>query len=180
MEGDQSSGGAAECLALRLLELLHADDGIVALPVKTHRERVPSGGRGFSMPFVRALGRFYDAHDAIALEMGDICKQATLTANVCNLMASTGLSLVESCLLVAEREGLETSALFGPASTFFSYSWTGSPLADVLAAVQRGVSRLCGDDTAGEGTQRFVWLGASSESNHAARPTASLSSPSCR
>ena len=34
-------------------------------------------------------------------------------------------------MLLARREGLDASALFGVASTFFSYSWTGSPLADV-------------------------------------------------
>ena len=151
---------AAEALALHILELLLEESRKtqVKLPVQKHSKRMKSGGRGFSLPFLRALGRFYEARDAIALEMGDICKSATLEENVCTLTASTGLSLIESCVLLAKRKGLDASALFAPATTFFSYSWTGSPLADVVAAVQRGVGRLGKGGSGRGGKPRFVWL----------------------
>merc|ERR1712034_57509 len=86
--------------------------------------------------------------------MGEVCKGESLAVSVCRLTASTGLSLVESCIRLARREGLDTSALFGPPSTFFSYSWTGTTLADVCASGERAVHRL----EAGGGARRFLWL----------------------
>ena len=67
---------AAEALALHILELLLEESRKtqVKLPVQKHSERMKSGSRGFSIPFLRALGRFYEARDATTLEMGDICK----------------------------------------------------------------------------------------------------------
>jgi len=56
-------------------------------------------------------------------------------------------------MLVAERERLDASALFGVASAFFSYSWTGSILGDVVEACERGVGRLGGGGGGG-----FLWL----------------------
>ena len=56
---------------------------------------------------------------------------------VCFLTKSTGLSLVESCLHVLERDDIEAPpGLFGTATTFFSYSWTGTRLVDQLESVE--------------------------------------------
>ena len=145
----------AENLTCRLLDiLLAAAAAAVSLPVRSHAERVPSGDRGFSVGFVRGVCAFFARHGAEWLEMGDVCKKEGLDVSICRLTGSTGLSLVESCLLVAEREGIDASALFGRTSTFFSYSWTGSALCDVVAACERAITRLNAEDAA----TRFLWL----------------------
>ena len=65
-----------------------------------------------------------------------------LGASVCTLTASTGLSLAESVARAGQRDGVDTSALVGDATAFFSYSWTGTKLGDMLDAVERGIKRL--------------------------------------
>ena len=117
----------------------------MALPVTPHDERLPSGERGFSVAFLRALCTLFERHGALRLDMSGVCKKEDLAVNVCRLTASTGLSLIESCVRLARREGVDTSALFGRASTFFSYSWEGSVLSDVGAACERAVTRLEGE-----------------------------------
>ena len=94
----------------------------------------------FARPFVRKV-------------MGDVCKEANFAASVCSLTRSTGLSLAETIVLAA-REGEDASGLVGHATTFFSYSWTGTKLGDMLTAIQNKVSEL----EAADGRRRFVWV----------------------
>ena len=144
-----------EALADWLLErLLAAAPNEVALPVRAHRARLRSGARGFSVAFLSALHRFLRRHGADELHMDALCKQPGLPVSVCRLTASTGLSLVESCALLAEAEGVDASALFGVATSFFSYSWKGTRVDTVVAAAERGIAQL--DEVAA--APRFLWL----------------------
>ena len=148
--------GDPEALADWLLErLLAAAPNEVALPVRAHRARLRSGARGFSVAFLRALHRFLRRHGADELHMDALCKQPGLPVSVCRLTASTGLSLVESCALLAEAEGVDASALFGDATSFFSYSWTGTRVDAMVAAAERGIAQL---DEAAAAPPRFLWL----------------------
>ena len=148
--------GEPEALADWLLErLLAAAPNEVALPVRAHRARLRSGARGFSVAFLRALHRFLRRHGADELHMDALCKQPGLPVSVCRLTASTGLSLVESCALLAEAEGVDASALFGDATSFFSYSWTGTRVDAMVAAAERGIAQL---DEAEAAPPRFLWL----------------------
>ena len=148
--------GDHEALADWLLErLLAAAPNEVALPVRAHRARLRSGARGFSVAFLRALHRFLRRHGADELHMDALCKQPGLPVSVCRLTASTGLSLVESCALLAEAERLDASALFGDATSFFSYSWTGTRVDAMVAAAERGIAQL---DDAAAAPPRFLWL----------------------
>ena len=141
--------------ALYIIEKLRSSSAEVMhvkVPTKLHSERLPSGQRGFSISFMRAVLRFYRSNKAHKLDMSAICKKRGLTMNICELTRSTGLSLVESCVMIAEREGLDTSRLFAKATTYFSYA-SQSSLADVAAAVERSVNRLHADET-----EQFVWM----------------------
>ena len=91
-------------------------------------------------------------------EMGDVCKGAGKPMTVCELTRSTGLSLAESVALVGARDNVRTDDLVGRATTFFSYSWTGSTLGDVLAALRRALPRLAAGGAAGGGDQQAVWV----------------------
>ena len=113
--------------------LAEARDRPLVLPVKPHTARLSSGERGFTLDFLRAFCRFCDAD---TLSMAEVCKSPTFASNVCQLTSSTGLSLVESCILVAKRKGIDTHTVFGPATTFFSYSWEGTTLQDMLSAIE--------------------------------------------
>ena len=147
--------GDPEALADWLLErLLASAPNEVALPVRAHSARLRSGARGFSVAFLRALHRFLRRHGADELHMDALCKQPGLPVSVCRLTASTGLSLVESCALLAEAEGVDASALFGDATSFFSYSWTGTRVDDMVTAAERGIAQL--DEAAA--APRFLWL----------------------
>ena len=144
-----------EALAERLLERLLANaPEEVALPIRPHSERLRSGARGFSVAFLRGFLHFLRRRGAHELQMAELCKQPGLAVSVCRLTASTGLSLVESCVLLAEAEGLDVSALFGVATSFFSYSWTGTQVDDMAAAAERGVAQL---EEASTGP-RCLWL----------------------
>ena len=55
-----------------------------------------------------------------------------------------------------QRDGVDTSALVGDATAFFSYSWTGTKLGDMLDAVERGIQRLEAE-AGGEG-RVLVWI----------------------
>ena len=104
--------------------------------------------------------------------MGDVCAGAGLPVTACSLTLSTGLSLAESIALVGVRDGVATDELVGPATTFFSYSWGGTTLGDVLDALERALPRLASDELhspdraarpneAGatrRGPKRFVWI----------------------
>ena len=67
-----------------------------------------------------------------------------------------GLSLAESVAIVEERVAVERAGgLFvGRATTFFSYSWTGTRLVDMLYAIIRRVEALEKED----GRRRYVWI----------------------
>ena len=144
-----------EALAEWLLERLLANaENEVALPVRPHSKRLRSGARGFSVTFLRAFLYFLRRRGAHELQMAELCKQPGLAVSVCRLTASTGLSLIESCVLLAEAEGVDTSALFGVATSFFSYSWTGTQVDHMAAAAERGVSQL---EEASTGP-RCLWL----------------------
>ena len=151
-----------EALAGQLLErLLARAHTEVGLPVLPHAQRLRSGARGFGVPFLRGLLRFLERHGANELEMSELCKQPGLAVSVCRLTASTGLSLVESCVLVAAEEEVDASTLFGHADTFFSYSWNGTRVCDMAAAAERGVEQLAaaeGKGEAGARPTRRLWL----------------------
>lgn len=99
---------------------------------------------------LQAIRAFYEQRDGLGKMMADICKEEGFSANVCALTASTGLSLAES----VSRHESDTSTLVGPATTFFSYSWTGTALGDMLASIERKVRAL----EATDGKTRYVWV----------------------
>jgi hypothetical protein len=111
--------------------------GTLKVPVCPHARRLPSGRRGITRKMLRAIRRFYCARGALGMLMGDLIKKEGFEWSVCALTRSTGLSLIESLALTAEARGEVASALIGLATTFFSYSWTGTPLGDMLDAVER-------------------------------------------
>jgi len=140
----------------------------VKLPVRAHAKRLPSGERGVRLAFLCTF--FFFLEEAVAAgrrkkkrqqpaswEMGDVCKGAGKPMTVCELTRSTGLSLAESVALVGARDNVRTDDLVGRATTFFSYSWTGSTLGDVLAALRRALPRLAAGGAAG-GERQAVWV----------------------
>ena len=118
----------------------------------------------------RTRGESRAAYAASASRCSKRCNPSTLNATlstrtmeqVCRepgfgvqaLTASTGLSLAESVVIAGERAGVDASALIGPAGAFFSYSWTGTTLGDMLSAVRNALKRLAAE---GE-TMPFVWI----------------------
>ena len=148
-----------ETLGEQLLERLFARAAEeVSMPVLPHSERLPSGRRGFSVAFLRALLRFLTRHGAHEMEMAELCKKPGLPVSICRLTASTGLSLVESCVLLAEAESIDASSLFGLASTFFSYSWQGTQVCDMAAAAESGVAELAAAPGGAADRPRLLWL----------------------
>ena len=189
----QARGHArSEQLFVALLEALLAastDEPAALVPVAAHDARLSSGHRGLSLAALRGVRSFYAARSALSKAMADVCKEEGFAASVCALTASTGLSLAESVVRVAETaaagegggkgsgggkgggskggggeggggeggggEGGDlVSALVGPATTFFSYSWTGTTLGDMLAAIERTLAPL----EAADGVVRYVWV----------------------
>ena len=156
--GDTGGDFALALYVLERLLITSQQTPTIAVPVVPHALRVSSGERGFSIAFFDALHALYSRHGALELSIVDICRVAT-HVNVCALTSATGLSLVESCLLLAEAEALDVSGLFGTASTFFSYSWEGSSFADVYSAARRALASDHGRRDAGDRSgQRFMWL----------------------
>ena len=125
-----------------------------SLPVQPHDRRLSSGDRGLSLAALRALRDFYAAHGGLSKVMGAVCKEEGYGASVCALTRSTGLSLAESLVLTAQAGGAEAAALIGHATTFFSYSWTGTTLGDMLATLERKLVQL----EAMDGQKRYVWV----------------------
>ena len=165
-----------EAAAAAVLAVLEAIERMprVALPLLPHARRIPSGARGVSDAFLEAVRRLYLARGGLASTMEDVCK--SIPACVCALTAGTGLSLAESVAFVAERDGLALArAAVGESSTFFSYSWTGTKLEDMLGAIEDTAARVARPD----GKGRHVWIdmfcasqaGALARS-HAAQPPA--------
>ena len=126
-------------------------------PVVAHAQRLSSGGRGVGLPLLRALRALYAERGGLRDSVADVCKRAGCATSVCALTASTGLSLAESVVLAGERAAVDTSALVGPALLFFSYSWTGTLLADMLDAVERALERLRAESGVDE-ARLFVWI----------------------
>ena len=135
---------------LSILEQLLGNRHRVSRPVASHASRLSSGDRGFSLVMLRVLRSFYQTHGGLNKLMGDVCKEEGFLASVCELTVSTGLSLAESI----ERSESNTRALVGHATSFFSYSWTGTRLEDMLSAIERQVLTLEADD----GVTRYVWI----------------------
>ena len=110
--------------------------GPVSLPVLRHADRIPSGDRGCTASFLEGVRRFYDTCGGTDSVMEQVCKEPGSPTSVCTLTMCTGLSLMESCVYVAEQEGIDVKGLFGRATTLFSYSWTGTKLVDMLDAIE--------------------------------------------
>ena len=142
-----------ELCASLLAELL-ADRSQPTMPVRAHAARLASGDRGLSRVALRALRAFYHAHGALDKLMGDVCKEGGFAASVCALTRSTGLSLAESLVLRRAAGDRDVGALVGRATTFFSYSWTGTRLGDMLDAIERTLGAL----EAADGRVRYVWV----------------------
>ena len=148
---------AADALADALLDALAAarvPKGALDVPVRPHARRLPSGHRGMSRTMLRAIRRFYGKRGALGKLMGNLIKEEGFVWSICALTRSTGLSLIESLALRAEERGEDASALIGLATTFFSYSGEGTPLGDMLAAVERRLAEL----EAADGETRYVWV----------------------
>ena len=144
-------------IADSLLEAIAAacvPKGTLDLPVRSHARRMPSGQRGMSRAMLRAIRGFYGPRGALGKLMGDLIIEEGFEASVCALTRSTGLSLIESLALTAEARGEVVDALIGHATTFFSYSWEGTPLGEMLDAVERKLDEL----EATDGVTRFVWI----------------------
>ena len=105
---------------------------------------------------LRAIREFYRAHGALDKVMGAVCKEEGLAVSMCALTRSTGLSLAESLVIRAFGGGRDATKLVGRATSFFSYSWEGTKLGDMLDAVERGIKRLEAE-RGGEG-RVLVWI----------------------
>ena len=152
-----------QALALRLLEELYMRSKTSTLPsrpVRSHATRLPSLQRGVSTAFLRALCRFFAKHGAVQLGLEEVCDHETLPVSICRLTRSTGLSLVETLMLLAQQTGKDVSALFGTATTFVTYAWRETTLADVGAACDRGVAKLRRDEHYRRTTRRYLWIDA--------------------
>ena len=88
---------------------------------------------------------FFEKHNALDKTMQDIVNENGFPCSAYELTKSTGLSLTET--LVREKyreagEGEGIDELVGEATSFFSYSWTGTKLRDLLAAIERVLAKL--------------------------------------
>ena len=155
---DTADADVALAEVLAALETLRREAAApVALPIRPHAARLPSQERAVSRVFLAAVRRFYETHGGLELTMERVCKGApSECVSVCRLTLSTGLSLAESVAHVAERDGLARArAQVGRARGFFSYSWTGTRLEEMLGAIDDVVAPLEGGD--GEAAAR-VWV----------------------
>ena len=152
-----SIGSTVDSLADALFDAIAAarvPKGTLDVPVRPHARRLPSGRRGITRAMLRAIRRFYRARGALGMLMGDLIKEEGFEWSVCALTRSTGLSLIESLALTAEARGEVVDALIGLATTFFSYSWEGTKLGDMLDAIERRLAEL----EAADGVTRYVWI----------------------
>ncbi|KOO33518.1 tetratricopeptide repeat domain protein [Chrysochromulina tobinii] len=154
---DDAADDAADALADALFDAIAAarvPKGSLDVPVRPHARRLPSGRRGITRAMLRAIRRFYRARGALGMLMSDLIKKKGFKWSVCALTRSTGLSLIESLALTAEARGEVADALIGLATTFFSYSWEGTKLGDMLDAIERRLAEL----EAADGVTRYVWI----------------------
>ena len=132
---------AATARTVRLLESLAAKKERVARPVLPNSERLRSGQRGMTRAMLFGVKAFFKKHNALDKTMQDVVNQRGFKFSACELTKSTGLSLTETLVREAgEGEGIEE--LVGEATCFFSYSWTGTKLRDLLAAIERVLAKL--------------------------------------
>ena len=150
--GEESAGGAGLLLCSEILYELRDERAEPPLPVRTHADRLRSGARGLSLSSLRGIRAFYEEHSGLDLVMGDVCKKSGFRESVCAITRSTGLSLAESIVLGAN--GRDVSELIGPATSFFSYSWDGTKLGDMLDAIERTLAAL----ERADGRPRFAWV----------------------
>ena len=128
-----------------LKELLHRSQSMkepLRLPITPHDKRLKSGNRGVSEALIMAFVAFLDLKGCEVDDVGEICKGERVELNVCHLTRSTGLSLAESVVVVADELRLQSSDLVGTAQVFNSYSWFGSSLREMLKAIMRASARL--------------------------------------
>ena len=152
-----SIGDTADSLADALFDAIAAarvPKGTLDVPVRPHARRLSSGRRGITRKMLGAIRRFYRACGALGMLMGDLIKKEGFKWSVCALTRSTGLSLIETLALTAEARGEVVDALIGLATTFFSYSWEGTKLGDMLDAIERRLDEL----EAADGVTRYVWI----------------------
>ena len=144
---------AAQARTVRLLESLAAKEERVEQPVLPNKERLRSGQRGMTRALLFGVKAFFEQHNALDKTMQDIVNEPGFQFSACELTKSTGLSLTETLVREAgEGEGIEE--LVGEATCFFSYSWTGTKLRDLLAAIERVLAKL----EAADGKRRYVWV----------------------
>ena len=132
---------AATARTVRLLESLASKKERVEWPVLSNEERRRSGQRGMTRALLFGVKAFYAQHNALDKTMQDIVNEHGFPFSACELTKSTGLSLTET--LVREAgEGAGIEELVGEATCFFSYSWTGTKLRDLLTAIERTLAKL--------------------------------------
>ena len=148
---------AATARTVRLLESLAVKEKRVEQPVLTNSERQRSGQRGMTRALLFGVKAFYAQRGALDKTMQDIVNEPGFPFSACELTKSTGLSLTETLVREAYREAGEGEGieeLVGEATCFFSYSWTGTKLRDLLAAIERVLAKL----EAADGKCRYVWV----------------------
>jgi len=136
---------AAAARTVRLLESLAANEERVERPVLSNEERRRSGQRGMTRAMLFGVKAFFKKHNALDKTMQDVVNQRGFKFSACELTKSTGLSLAETLVREAYREageGAGIEELVGEATCFFSYSWTGTKLRDLLAAIERALAKL--------------------------------------
>ena len=126
---------ATDTTTMLLNRLLERRAALPPLPVLPHAERLPSGERGLSLAALQGIRRFYDRHGGLSKTMGDVCKEEGFAASVVALTRGSGLSLAETLAIEGEAAGVDVSGIVGRASDFFSYSWTGTRLEDMLGSI---------------------------------------------
>ena len=136
---------AAQARTVRLLESLAAKEERVERPVLSNSKRRRSGQRGMTRAVLFGVKAFYAQRGALDKTMQDIVSEHGFQFSACELTKSTGLSLAETLVREAYREageGAGIEELVDEATCFFSYSWTGTKLRDLLAAIERALAKL--------------------------------------
>ena len=135
----------AQARTVRLLESLTTKEERVELPVLPNSKRRRSGQRGMTRALLFGVKAFFEQHNALDKTMQDIVNEPGFPFSACELTKSSGLSLTETLVRDAYREADEGEGieqLVGEATCFFSYSWTGTKLRDLLAAIERALAKL--------------------------------------
>ena len=148
---------AAAARTVRLLESLAAKEERVEQPVLPTSERLRSGQRGMTRAMLFGVKAFFKKHNALDKTMQDIVNERGFQLSACELTKSTGLSLTETLVREAYREAGEGEGieeLVGEATCFFSKSWTGTKLRNLLAAIERVLAK----PKAADSKRRYVWV----------------------